>query len=190
MSSAFKTVESTLDSCIKCNICVTACPVAAVTDEFPGPKYEGPQAARFRNDGQRSPDRSVDYCSGCRVCNTVCPTGVKIAEINARARAQMVGDGIVETRHRFRNNLLARPAELARAGAPIGRLINAAFSNDLARGIADRALGIHRRAPLPRWTGDRFSRWMTDRSRPDQHPLGRVAYFAGCATEHLSLIHI
>src|SRR5690606_36052437 len=31
--------EATLDYCIKCNICVTACPVSAVTDLFPGPKY-------------------------------------------------------------------------------------------------------------------------------------------------------
>ena len=82
--------EFSLDQCIKCNICTTACPVSAVTDLFPGPKYEGPQAARFRLDDQPSPDKSVDYCSGCRVCDMVCPTGVKIAEINTRAK---VGDG-------------------------------------------------------------------------------------------------
>src|SRR4030066_565062 len=82
--------EFSLDQCIKCNICTTACPVSAVTDLFPGPKYEGPQAGRFRMRGQPSPDKSVDYCSGCRVCNMVCPPGVKIAEINARARASLV----------------------------------------------------------------------------------------------------
>ncbi len=49
-------VELTLDNCIKCNICVTACPVAAVTDLFPGPKYEAPQAGRFREPGQATPD--------------------------------------------------------------------------------------------------------------------------------------
>jgi ferredoxin len=82
--------EFSLDQCIKCTICTTACPVAAVTDLFPGPKYEGPQAGRFRMPGQNSPDHSVDYCSGCRVCNMVCPNGVKIAELNARARAASV----------------------------------------------------------------------------------------------------
>ncbi|MCZ7670628.1 MAG: 4Fe-4S binding protein [Chloroflexi bacterium] len=41
-----------LDECIKCNICTTYCPVAAVTDLFPGPKYAGPQAQRFRQNEQ------------------------------------------------------------------------------------------------------------------------------------------
>jgi ferredoxin len=44
---AHKPVEMSLDACIKCNICVTACPVAAVTDLFPGPKYEAPQSGRI-----------------------------------------------------------------------------------------------------------------------------------------------
>jgi glycerol-3-phosphate dehydrogenase subunit C len=83
MESIPSPVELTLDQCIKCNICTTACPVSAVTDLFPGPKYAGPQAGRFHAPGQPSPDHSVDYCSGCRVCNMVCPTGVKIAEMNA-----------------------------------------------------------------------------------------------------------
>ena len=90
-----KPAELTLDYCIKCNICVTACPVAAVTDLFPGPKYEAPQAGRFRQADQATPDHSVDYCSGCRVCNMVCPTGVRIAEINARARVPLVAQGHV-----------------------------------------------------------------------------------------------
>ena len=87
---SWHSVDHSLDECIKCNICTSYCPVSAVTDLFPGPKYVGPQAQRFRENGQPdSPDHSVDYCSGCRVCNEVCPTGVKIAELNARARAQL-----------------------------------------------------------------------------------------------------
>ncbi len=101
-------VELSLDQCIKCNICTTACPVSAVTDLFPGPKYEAPQGGRFRSSKQNTPDRSVDYCSGCRVCNMVCPTGVNIAEMNARARAAMVDQNLVPVRLRLRNNLIAR----------------------------------------------------------------------------------
>ena len=37
-------LAQSLDHCIKCNICTAACPVAAVTDKFPGPKFVGPQA--------------------------------------------------------------------------------------------------------------------------------------------------
>ena len=80
-------VRQTLDHCVKCNICTTACPVSNVTTLFPGPKYVGPQAERFRS-GEASADHSLDYCSGCGICTQVCPQGVKIAEINNKARAR------------------------------------------------------------------------------------------------------
>lgn len=177
-------VEATLDYCIKCNICVTACPVSAVTDVFPGPKYEGPQAARFRHASQAAPDHSVDYCSGCRVCNEVCPTGVRIAEINARARAKMVADGAVKGRSRLRNNVVARPLLLARLGAPVKGLVNALFRFGLARWVAEKLLGIHRDAPLPMYArGPRFRRWLAKRgARPVTG--SEVVYYPGCATEH------
>ena len=41
--------RASLDHCVKCTICETQCPVAAVTPLFSGPKYVGPQAERFRN---------------------------------------------------------------------------------------------------------------------------------------------
>lgn len=176
-------VELTLDNCIKCNICVTACPVAAVTDRFPGPKYEGPQAARFRHAGQSPPDRSVDYCSGCRVCNMVCPTGVKIAEINARARAFMVERGAFSWRARLRNNLLARPETLGRLGQPVAPLANALLNNPLARLVAHVVLGIDRHAPLPRLASQRFTAWFREHPRPTG-AARQVVYFHGCSTEY------
>jgi glycerol-3-phosphate dehydrogenase subunit C len=178
-------VETTLDACIKCNICVSACPFSAATDLFPGPKYEAPQAGRFRRPSQDSPDHSVDYCSGCRVCNEVCPTGVRIAEINARARAAMVAEGHFGRRSRLRNNLLARPLLLARTGAPVAKLVNAAFGNRLLRRMAQGLLGIDRRAPLPAYAeGDSFRAWLRTRSAGGLGNVGSVAYFPACSTEH------
>ena len=57
-------LRASLDSCVKCTICETQCPVMRVTDLFGGPKYSGPQAERFRKDGQMV-DKSIDYCSSC-----------------------------------------------------------------------------------------------------------------------------
>ena len=177
-------VESTLDNCIKCNICVTACPVAPVTELFPGPKYEGPQAGRFRHDRQSSPDHSVDYCSGCRVCNEVCPTGVRIAEINARARAHMVADGAFGWRNRLRNNLLARPLLLGNLGAPVAGLVNALFRWKPARLVAEKLLAIHRDAPLPMYDGGpKFRPWFRSRPKPVSHRK-QVVYFTACSTEN------
>ncbi|HEX9616590.1 MAG TPA: anaerobic glycerol-3-phosphate dehydrogenase subunit C [Anaerolineales bacterium] len=176
-------VELTLDQCIKCNICVTKCPVSPVTDLFPGPKYEGPQAGRFRQPDGFSPDKSVDYCSGCRVCNMACPTGVRIAEINARARARMVSQGKFPWRIRLRNNLLARSELLGKVGQPIAPLANLVLANKAIRWGMDVVLGIHRKAPLPAFSGRRFTRWFHRRERPE-HRTRQVVYFHGCATEY------
>ena len=40
-------IIKTMDNCTKCGICNAYCPVANVTNEFPGPKYTGPQTQRF-----------------------------------------------------------------------------------------------------------------------------------------------
>ncbi len=179
----FSSPEFTLDQCIKCTICTTACPVAAVTDLFPGPKYEGPQAARFRVPKQVSPDHSVDYCSGCRVCNLVCPSGVKIAELNARARAAWVSSGNLPFRLRLRNNLLARPELLGKLAHPFSPLANRLLSLNSIRHFTEFALRIHHSAPLPRFSPQSFTSWF--RSRPN--PLSsakKVVYFHGCSTEY------
>ena len=175
--------EITVDLCIKCNVCTAACPVAAVTDQFPGPKYEGPQAGRFRRPDQESPDWSVDYCSGCRVCNMVCPSGVKIAELNARARACMVSQGKLSTRLRFRNNLLARPELLGRIGQLLSPIANYTLNLKPARLFAEYALRIHRSAPLPKFSPRRFTTWFNTHTKPIQ-TTRKVVYFHGCSTEY------
>ena len=80
-------IELSTDSCIKCNVCQSYCPVLNVTDLFPGPKYVGPQAQRLRIGS--SVDRTVDYCSGCTVCTRVCPSGVKYGHLVEAARDQI-----------------------------------------------------------------------------------------------------
>ncbi len=179
--------ELSLDQCIKCNICVTACPVAAVTDLFPGPKYAGPQAGRFRMPDQPTPDISADYCSGCRICNMVCPNGVKIVEMNARARHDMVAQGQVSLRLRFRNNLIARTEVLGNLAQPIAPIANALLSSSLVRNLTEYALNIAKDAPLPPFTNQRFSHWWRKSKRTQLQKTDsaqQVVFFHGCATEY------
>ena len=173
-------VDHSLDECIKCNICTSYCPVSAVTDLFPGPKYVGPQAQRFRENGQPiSPDHGVDYCSGCRVCNEVCPTGVKIAEINARARAAIVRDRGIP----LRNRLLGRNELLGKVGSIAPALANFALHNPFSRFMAEKVMGIARHAPLPTWsTTGTFRDWLNRTAGQRLRADKKVVYYHGCAT--------
>ena len=193
-------LEQSLDHCIKCNICTAACPVSAVTDLFPGPKYVGPQAQRFRKPGQPVPDESVDYCSGCRVCNTVCPTGVRIAELNARARARIVAEKGLP----LRNRLIGRSELLGRLGCgPQAPLANFTLTFAPMRWAIERVLGIARKAPLPMFSTYSFRSWFKKRPPTTDHrppiaesmasdvgrqssAVGRrqVVYFHGCSTNY------
>lgn len=173
-------LEQSLDSCIKCNVCTSACPVAAVTDLFPGPKYVGPQAQRFRREGQPSPDASVDYCSGCRVCNTVCPTGVRIAELNARARARIVAERGLP----LRNRLLGRAELLGMMGTPLAPLANWTLQNPLLRWAIERTIGVDRRAPLPPFAGRTFRGDFRRRRDRPRAATKKVVYFHGCSTNY------
>ena len=102
--------------------------------------------------------------SGCRACNMACPTGVRIAEINARA-APSSARPRVGWRKRPRNNLLARPELLGSAGYPVGRLVNATFENRFAA-LADGLLDIdRRRRSATRVSGSPLGTAGTNRSR-------------------------
>ncbi len=170
-------VRSSLDHCIKCTVCESSCPVAAVTPLFPGPKTVGPQAERFRA-GDHSPDLSVDYCSGCGICTRVCPQGVRIAEINSRARAEMKGERGIP----MRDQILARPGYMGKAGRPVAPLFNWALANPVVRLLGERIAGVHRKAPVPLAASRSFSYW-AGRRRRFLAPR-RVVYFHGCSTQH------
>ena len=170
-------VRDSLDRCVKCTICESFCPFSKVTPLFPGPKYVGPQAERYRNAGPPV-DASVDYCSGCGICTQVCPQGVKIAEINSQARARMWDERGVP----LRNQLIARPSVIGKLGTPVAPLANWALRNPLLREVAHRVVGIHRHAPMPRFAGRTFQRWA--RRRPKGSAAKTVVYFHGCGTNY------
>jgi glycerol-3-phosphate dehydrogenase subunit C len=171
-------IRESLDHCVKCTICETFCPVSNVTPLFPGPKYVGPQAERFRVHDEPSPDASLDYCSGCGICTQVCPHGVHIAEINTQARAALKATKGVPLRDR----ILGRPTLAGRLGTPVAPLANWTLRNRPLRLVAERAIGLHHRAPMPRFAGRTFQRWARRHRSPASER--RVAFFHGCGTNY------
>ncbi len=175
-------LETTLssDQCIKCNICTASCPVAAVTDLFPGPKAVGPQLQRLRQPAALSQDQSVDYCNGCGVCSLVCPHGVQIAEMNAIARSvQMDRDGIP-----LRNRLIGRPEPLGKVGSMFAPLSNIPLAIPPLRWVTEKTIGIHRKAPFPSFSRRRFRSWFKRHQSDNIIGRRKVVYFHGCSTNY------
>ena len=173
----FDAMRGSLDHCVKCTICETYCPVSAVTPLFPGPKYVGPQAERFRTD-EVVADASVDYCSSCGICTQVCPQGVHIAEINSRARARVKQrDGAP-----LRDRLLGRPSVVGRLGTPAAPLANWSLRNRPLRIAIEKLGGIHRDAAMPTFAGRTFQAWARRHRAPAARR--RVVYFHGCGANY------
>jgi glycerol-3-phosphate dehydrogenase subunit C len=171
-------MRGSLDHCVKCTICETQCPFSNATPLFPGPKYVGPQAERYRVAGEPSPDASLDYCSGCGICTQVCPQGVHIAEINTQARAELKARVGVPLRDR----VLARPTLAGRLGTPVAPLANWTLRNKLLRALGEKALDLHRDAAMPRFAGRTFQKWARQHPRPAA--ARRVAFFHGCGLNY------
>jgi glycerol-3-phosphate dehydrogenase subunit C len=167
-------MRGSLDGCVKCTVCETFCPVAAVTPLFPGPKYAGPQSERFRTPAD-TVDGSLDYCSGCGICTQVCPQDVHIAEINAQARAQMKAEHGMP----LRDQIIARPTVLAALSRPVAPLANLSLELRPFRVALEGVLGIHRDAALPKFAFRTFQSWSKKHKAPAA--TKKVVYFHGCA---------
>jgi glycerol-3-phosphate dehydrogenase subunit C len=178
-------VPFTADHCLKCNICTQACPVAAVTPLFPGPKTVGPQAQRFRDADLSSPDHSLDYCSSCGICTLVCPHGVRVMEINTQAKAALAESQPYSVK-KFRNWLLGRNAWWGILGTPFAPLLNWLFTFKPFRFLLDKFFGISARAVFPKWAGYTFRGWWRQRTKKKAATVSSdapmVVYYHGCST--------
>lgn len=179
------TLQLPADLCLKCNICTAACPVAEVTDQFPGPKAVGPQAARFQHPRLPYPDPPVDWCSGCGVCTRVCPHDVPVAEINALAKAHLKES----LKPPLRDHLISRPELLGKLASPLSSVVNSALRSKVLRWLLEKLLGIHRRVTLPEiqrrsLRQRQTKRCVSSRMELEQDLSGKVALFHGCNGNH------
>lgn len=114
------------DACLKCTLCLSACPVVRADPDFPGPKALGPEWHRRRLEGDDRPLEHVDDCTFCQLCEAACPVGIPIAHLIAEQKASAP----LPIRRRLRDAVLTRPhfvarwPKLANAPAPVARLLD------------------------------------------------------------------
>ncbi|GAB3686147.1 anaerobic glycerol-3-phosphate dehydrogenase subunit C [Salinarchaeum chitinilyticum] len=169
------------DSCYKCSTCDTNCPVAEVDDEFPGPKFQGPEQWRLSRDDAPEIDDSIDKCSNCMRCDHACPTDVPLSQMHNTARGRYVDDQLSKFSITYlRKKLLSNYGRLGKLGSIFPRTTNFMMGNRVVRWLADRTLGVTDEREFPEFATETFRSWWDDRGGAQvQSEEKRVAYFHG-----------
>lgn len=160
----------TFEHCMRCTICVENCPIYKVEPRFPGPKQSGPDAQRFRLDGEKSVDEWVKYCCQCRRCQVSCPYGVDVAEIILKAQLKYGSEHLSPaTAHLFANAY-----HFNKLGSTLAPLANKAKAWAVTKGVLN-LFGVSRELELPEF---RFVNM--ERGRRRKGKGRKVVFFHGC----------
>jgi glycerol-3-phosphate dehydrogenase subunit C len=175
------------DNCYKCSVCDTTCPVAEVDDDFPGPKFQGPEQWRLkRAEDDVDIDDSIMSCSNCMRCDDACPSGVPLSQMHNTARGAYVDEQMSKlSREYVRNRILANYGTLARLGSKVPRLTNLVMGNSLVQTVNEKLLGITAERDFPEFATQTFREWWAERGGPQVTSEDkRVAYFHGCYSNY------
>ncbi|WP_114578306.1 anaerobic glycerol-3-phosphate dehydrogenase subunit C [Saliphagus sp. LR7] len=189
------------DSCFKCSACDTSCPVAEVDDDFPGPKFQGPEQWRLKRREGHEIDDSVMSCSNCMRCDDACPSGVPLSQMHNTARGEYVSEQMSKTSVEYwRNRVLSNYRTSAFLASKVPRLANVAMNFGPARWLMEKTMGVTKEREFPEFASTTFREWWAERGGADEsrrrarahrERLGldrdadkRVAYFHGCYSNY------
>jgi len=169
------------NQCGKCGLCLTSCPVYKATrEESTAPRAKIHLIRNFAHNRLPATDRmqeKLQCCLMCGSCTNMCPGGVQHDILFMRMRQEMGA----------RRGL---SKEIKVAGAILPRENRLRLASKAARlgtnSLAQRIIGRMRIGKIP------IERFPTPNATPfrDQlpeviEPVGTVAYFTGCATNHI-----
>ncbi len=190
------------DSCYKCSTCDTNCPVAEVDDDFPGPKFQGPEQWRLKqSDEDYEVDDSVMDCSNCMRCDNACPSGVPLSQMHNTARGEYVSNQLSKTSLEYwRNRMLANYRATAWFASKVPKLANFAMNFGPARWVLEKTMGVTSEREFPAFASETFREWWDargaagtsrERARASRDRRGdpadadkKVAYFHGCYSNY------
>ncbi len=170
------------DACDKCTACDTSCPVAEVDDDFPGPKFQGPEQWRLKRSQDVDVDDSIMSCSNCMRCDDACPSSVPLSQMHNAARGEYVDERMdTFSRDYVRNRLLANYRRVAAVASRVPRLTDFLTRFGVTKRLGERLLGVTSEREFPDFAERTFRAWWRARggarvTAPDK----RIAYFHGC----------
>lgn len=168
------------DNCYKCTACDTSCPVAEVDDDFPGPKFQGPEQWRLKRSEDTDIDESIMSCSNCMRCDSACPSGVPLSQMHNTARGEYVEGMSKLSREYVRNRILANYGRLASIGSRVPRLTNFVMGNRVTKWFNERVLGLTSEREFPAFATQTFREWFEERGGSQvESEDRRIAYFHG-----------
>ncbi|MFP8956956.1 anaerobic glycerol-3-phosphate dehydrogenase subunit C [Natrialbaceae archaeon A-CW3] len=174
------------DNCYKCSTCDTNCPVAEVDDEFPGPKFQGPEQWRLKRQDDTDIDDSIMKCSNCMRCDDACPSEVPLSQMHNTARGEYVDTHMSKRSIEYwRNRLLSNYRFMAHLGSKVPRLTNFVMGLRVTKLFNEKVLGITSEREFPEFATETFRQWWRKRGGAQvTNPDKRIAYFHGCYSNY------
>ncbi|UBX49890.1 anaerobic glycerol-3-phosphate dehydrogenase subunit C [Providencia alcalifaciens] len=167
--------DASFESCIKCTVCTTYCPVAKANPLYPGPKQAGPDGERLRLKDPMMYDDALKFCTNCKRCEVACPSDVKIGDIIARAR-----NTYSQQKPKLRDAILSHTDIMGSLSTPFAPVVNTITGLKPVRQILDKALKIDHRRELPKYSFGTFRRWYGKHAAEQAKFEEQVAFFHGC----------
>ncbi|MFC6825267.1 anaerobic glycerol-3-phosphate dehydrogenase subunit C [Halopelagius fulvigenes] len=174
------------DNCYKCTTCDTSCPVAEVDEEFPGPKFQGPEQWRLKRKEDADIDGSIMSCSNCMRCDSACPSDVPLSQMHNEARGEYVDDQMDALSTEYvRNRILSNYRTSAELASKVPQLANFAMNFGPARWVMEKVLGVTKEREFPEFAEQTFREWWRERGGAHvQSSEKRIAYFHGCYSNY------
>ncbi len=189
--SLYAELERVFDICHGCRRCVSLCDsfptLFDLVDESPTLEVDGVDKADYT--------KVVDQCYLCDLCaETKCPYlpphewAVDFPHLMLRAKAYRFREGDTKWRDRLITTTDTVFKTLSTPG--IGQIANGAIGNSTMRSVADKMIGVHPNAPVPKFHTKTLSRRLDAEQsveappQPTDRTRGKVAIFVTCYGEH------
>ena len=168
--------DVSLDNCLKCADCNTACPMVTAHPAYPGPKRLGPELERMRREGIECDTDWLEYCLGCHRCDLACPNEVNVSELIARAKATHKKTPV----RKMRDWWFARPALLGKLMTIAPGISNFALGLHPVRGAMSGVMKITPERSFPSYTKSSVSTPAAGTAKQGE----RVVFFPGCYIQY------